>query len=199
MRLIGLAGPAGAGKDTVAEILRDHYGWAVVSFSDELYREVSAAFGVPVEQLKRRDTKEAPSALLAPRRCADPDARAMLKRLAGNAGRACSPRWVLQRWGTQCRRHYDPEYWVKCTERRMAELAAEGYPGVANTSVRFANELDHMDRYGGQVVHVVRPGYRPQSAYVSERPLPMRECDIVVSNDSDLEGLRHVVTSYLLR
>lgn len=36
MRIIGIAGPNGSGKDSVAQILRDDYGWFFVSSSTDL-------------------------------------------------------------------------------------------------------------------------------------------------------------------
>jgi hypothetical protein len=200
MRLIGLAGAAGAGKDSVALVLQRH-GWYVFSFSDELYRQIADAFQVGMDLLRDRRYKETPSALLAPRRCGNPEARALLAKLAGNKGRACSPRWVLQRWGTDYRRNlYGQDYWVRRADEAYHAATRSGrYRGAANTSVRFPNELEWVDSLGGEVVHVIRPGYAPQSGYVSESPLPYRTGDAIVSNDSDLQGLEHVVATYLLR
>lgn len=193
MRLIGLAGAAGAGKDTVAEILREHYGWAVFSFSDALYAEVAAGFGVHPDMLYARETKETPDGLLAPRRCADPDARAVLIQEAGNPAAACSPRWVLQRWGTEYRRAQYPAYWLRRAEERLDQLEHEGYPRAANTSVRFPNERRWIEARGGTVVHVRRPGYEPQSDYESEKPLPVLRHDIVLHNDGTIEQLREAI------
>lgn len=193
MRLIGLAGAAGAGKDTVAELLAERHGWAVFSFSDALYCEVARAFGVMTDALRDRETKEAPDGLLMPRRCADLDARAVLIQEAGSSVVPCSPRWVLQRWGTAYRRAQDPDYWLRRASERLAEFRAAGYPGAANTSVRFDNEVDWVRCRGGRIVHVRRPGYGPANGYESEQPLPVRPGDVVLSNDGTIEQLYEAI------
>ena len=67
--IIGLAGPAGCGKDTTADLLVTHCGFVKLAFSDPLYTEVSDAFGIEIAQLKQRDTKEHGMAALALRKC----------------------------------------------------------------------------------------------------------------------------------
>ena len=76
MILIGLAGHAGSGKDSVADYLVSRYGFVKSSFSDALYREVAAAFGLPDESLLRdRATKEVPTELLAAKKCSRSEER----------------------------------------------------------------------------------------------------------------------------
>jgi dephospho-CoA kinase len=49
MRLLGIAGTNGAGKDTVGEILTEKYGWLFVSVSDILRAELKRR-GLPIER-----------------------------------------------------------------------------------------------------------------------------------------------------
>jgi dephospho-CoA kinase len=57
--IIGLAGKAGTGKDTIADYLVRKYGFVKFAFSDALYQEVQDAFGLEDQDLLRnRDTKE---------------------------------------------------------------------------------------------------------------------------------------------
>lgn len=120
----GLAGDAGAGKDTVADYLVDAYGLMKMSFAAALYDEVSAAFGISVEELQDRSTKELPHPKLTARRCTDGDFQDVLYDAMGwdtgsgfgeqpNIDMEFSPRRILQLWGTEYRRNRDANYWVE--------------------------------------------------------------------------------------
>jgi len=50
MKIIGISGKAGAGKDTVAEVLVEH-GFVAVAFADEMKRICAELFGFSREQL----------------------------------------------------------------------------------------------------------------------------------------------------
>ena len=69
--IIGLTGPAGCGKDTVAQLLATHLGFAHLAFADALRVEVAHAYGIDHGMLTRRDTKEVPTGALAFDRCKD--------------------------------------------------------------------------------------------------------------------------------
>ena len=60
MKLIALCGAAGAGKDTVADMLPARK----LAFADALYREVAQAWGVEQHVLRCRETKEKPQSRL---------------------------------------------------------------------------------------------------------------------------------------
>lgn len=53
MKIIGLAGTNGSGKDTVAEFLRDEYGYFVVSATDMLEAELKK-LGWPIDRTHKR-------------------------------------------------------------------------------------------------------------------------------------------------
>lgn len=120
MQIIGLHGPARAGKDTIADYLVDRYDFIKFAFSDALYAEVAAAYALPDESLLRSDaTKDSQLERMSLNRCNEPEfkelARLLIVESAGfvfpnEVG--LSPRWVLQKWGTEFRRKQDPDYWV---------------------------------------------------------------------------------------
>jgi hypothetical protein len=131
MRLIGLAGNAGAGKDHVygvlAELLKP---WHVerVAFADGLKFDIEDALDV------------SPYALPAIRsKPYTPEIRAL-----------------LQWWGTELRREQDEDYWVKKGMEMVHEAAAYS-DLVVITDVRFANEADLIRANGGLVVEVYAP------------------------------------------
>ncbi len=224
MRLIGLAGPARVGKDTIADYLVEKYNFVKFSFSDALYSEVSRAFGVPVDALMRPDLKEEPTQWLSLRQCSD-DAfvdvmeRSMAFRMSKYATLADlerdrtafldaprSPRWVLQRWGTEYRRAQDPEYWIKRADAfvkayldAVAAGKIENPGGLVNTSVRFDNECSFVRSNNGEVWHVFRREAEDKhlGTYASELRLPIHDSDRVVYNNSTIDRLNTAVSLFV--
>lgn len=133
MQIIGLHGPARAGKDTIADYLVSRYGFVKFAFSDALYAEVAAAYALPDESLLRNDaTKDSQLERMSLGRCNDPDFKEMARQMIMDSAGfvfpnevGLSPRWVLQKWGTEFRREQDPEYWIK-----KADLWMEAYTGT---------------------------------------------------------------------
>jgi len=207
MMLIGLSGPAGVGKDTIADYLVETHSFTKFSFSDALYREVSEAFGIPVEELQRRDAKEVPHWRLTAYHCRDTEFEGLMLNAARDAGAEpleawyykFSPRWVLQRWGTDYRRAQDPDYWIKETALWVQAWLdvtrddGEYHGGLVNTSVRFPNERVFIEKLGGLVWHVRRRdtgATASQQDYVSERGLGILPDDRVIHNNGTAEQLR---------
>ena len=164
MFILGLAGPAGVGKDTVADYLVKAYGFVKFAFSDALYAEVQAAYGLPDQSLLRdRATKEVLTEQLCLRQCKDADFIACVLQIATETAWGeekiyidvpLSPRQVLQWWGTEYRRAQDPHYWLMKNEDWLRRVRAEHlYPEHApqhfvNTTVRFENEREWIHNGG---------------------------------------------------
>lgn len=169
-KVVGLVGLRGSGKDTAAQFLVD-LGWRRIAFADALYIEVAEAFGVTVEFLQRRETKETPQPELALVKCQDQmfvgrflaheDAKAF------EAGATLdpveqllkprSPREILQVWGTEYRREMcGDEYW-----RAKVRTLVKAHPEVnfVIPDVRFPDEgvLVETD-LGGELGRISRPG-----------------------------------------
>jgi hypothetical protein len=133
--IIALAGCAGVGKDTVAEIL----GWPVVRFADPLKEFCAQVFGWSDVQLN------GPSAL---REQPDP----AWKRPDGTC---LSPREALQKLGTEWGRACHPDVWARAGIRRAQAME----PGpVLITDCRFINEARAVRAAGGEVWLITRPG-----------------------------------------
>lgn len=216
MKFIGLAGPAGVGKDTIADYLVETYNYTKFSFSDALYDEVATAFGINKAALYERSTKEKATPALQYWHCADHTFRNLIFHLLVSEGvaypmesegvaypmdRWLSPRWVLQRWGTDYRRKEDPEYWTKRADlfveaylRNAAEYPEVQRGGLVNCSVRFPNEREWVQKHNGEVWHVVREDYamnmqESQRAYVSELGLSVEPEDKIIYNNGTIEQL----------
>lgn len=127
MKIIGLLGGAGAGKSTVAAYLRDSYGAKVYTLAKPLKQLVGLAFELTDDQLYgSQESKEA----------VDPRYNV-------------SPRWLLQRLGTQgIRTVFGEDVWVNLCLKNIRNDA----PRLAVIDdVRFENESAHIRMAQGVV------------------------------------------------
>lgn len=219
MKLIGLAAPMQCGKDTIADYLVANHGFLKFSFSDALYREVRQAFAATPDEVPSAngEVKERATDALALCWCDDQD---FVNRMVdlylgvepGNAEYVeflhapRSPRWLLQQWGTEYRRHQSPDYWIKQAEafvtvflERKRDGMLSEVAGLVNTSVRFANECAFIRRLNGEVWHIYRRVAEAKhlNTYVSEQRLPVEPGDKELYNNGSLEQL-HTGVSLLL-
>lgn len=167
MNLIGLCGPAGGGKDSVAMRLRDKHGFTVLAFADPLYAAVAAISGMSVSDLKNRRLKE--------------DVIPWMGK---------SPRQLLQLLGTEFGRGMiRDDVWIQRTMMRLDPSEA----GYAITDVRFDNEAEAICDRGGSIVEVVRPGsacLRDDTAcHSSEAGIRRDYIARTILNDGTLEDL----------
>lgn len=217
MLVLGLAGQAGCGKDTVADYLVRRYGFRKFAFSDALYAEVAEAYGLEDQSLLRdRATKEVPTERLALKHLYDlpevPNAFAEVAVRAMDAdhkargiglylypeGMPLSPRQVLQWWGTEFRRAQDPDYWLKQTTAWLNKQRNTLYPEHApqffvNTTVRFPNEQEWIHAHGGNVWHIRRDSAAPVNSHVSEQPLEVLEGERELWNNDTIDRLHYGV------
>jgi rhodanese-related sulfurtransferase len=181
--LIGLLGHAGSGKSTVAGMLED-LDFAVESFAKPLKDCVSATFGWDRTLLEGET----------------PEARAWRERVdpwwaerLGEPG--LTPRWALQRVGTEAMRaglHED--VWIASLQRRLK--GREG--SVVVSDVRMPNEAAAVRAAGGKLVRIVRPGAPcTVTAHVTESALDELAADVNLINDGTLEELREQLAGVL--
>lgn len=201
--IIGLTGPAGSGKDTVADILVTQAGFTKMAFADPLKSEVAQAFQIDLSFLTQRETKEQPMRCLALSRCLDEGFVARMivmftlrkERLDLDAPR--SPRQIMQWWGTDYRRHQQHNYWISITFHRIDYLLSQRLTHrIIITDVRFADEADLVRRrFAGQLWQIERPGLAPlPGGHVSEVSGSEFRPDVVLNN---CHGIRHLQTTVL--
>jgi hypothetical protein len=179
--LIALTGPAGAGKDSVADYLVQHAGFTKLAFAGPLRAEITEAFDLFDRQdiLNDRATKEQPHDALALRNC---QKFGFIGAIA-TATHACvdsawldaprSPRQILQWWGTEYRRRQNDHYWIMRMAARVGHHRGDGRERLVVTDCRFANELKWVHDTGGRLWRVDRPGLAlVEGTHASAQGLP---------------------------
>ena len=171
--LIGLCGAAGAGKNSVAELLTDSDGctFMQMAFADPLYQCVSTITGLPVAKLKDRVVKEAVLPWLGK-----------------------SPRQMLQSLGTEWGRGMvHDEIWIRIAMEQASQRLTVGR-SVVITDVRFDNEAQAIIDAGGEVWKVTRPGWRcladEAAAHQSEAGVSDHLITRTIYNSGSLDDLR---------
>lgn len=164
--LIGIMGNAGAGKDTIADLLVTWRGFTKLSFADPMKRFCQEIFDFSHEQLwGPKEAKETP----------DP-------RWDG-----LTPRKALQLLGTEWGRQMHPDVWVRYAIRTAKDLGRN----AVLADCRFRNEFDAIKAAGGRMARVYRPGYDGDThrSETEQRDISDGEFDYVIHNNGSLTDL----------
>lgn len=155
--VVGLHGPKGSGKTTVARHLERYHGFKRIAFADPVKDFAYNIAPTPVKW------------------AVDLAGWDRLKRFGPF-------RRYLQRVGTEGgRRIIDRDVWVMVLERRARAVLADGVPVVVD-DVRFENEAELIHELGGVVLHIDRASAR-RDDHESERPLDYAYRDATVGNN----------------
>lgn len=186
--LIGLAGLARSGKDTVGAHLVTNHGYTRVAFGDGV-RQAALALD-PIINIQTSDTDPVPVTLRLSQLVDD---------LGWEGAKSYSEvRRTLQRIGTEAG-------WMMHGRNLWVDLAASRIDGpTVITDVRFAHEVAWLDSVGGALWRIERPGNElslsgQTAAHASEAGDLGREPDAVIVNDGTLEDLAARVDTELSR
>lgn len=177
-RLIGIAGKAGSGKNTVAMFAIEQSRYTLpIALADPIYSMADVllvSFGIDPEWGDRKWKEEVHPLL------------------------SVSPRRILQTLGTEWGRQLiAPDLWISLAKGRIARLMSSGF-GVIVTDVRFENEADMIRAEGGCIWHVDREV--PQvEGHVSEDGIVFKSGDTLIDNFGTLEELKIEVCRGLKR
>lgn len=174
MKLIGIAGTAGSGKDTAAKFLN---GYKRLAFADELKYKCMNLFGLTYDEvfinkdvkLNRKPFKE-----------------------------DITPRKILQYFGTDVIRNgltsileNSDNFWINIIENKIEKDGS-----YVITDVRFKNEVDFIKKNGGIVVLIKRPGFENNNSHISENGI--ENYDVLIENNGTLEELKEKIEKLLL-
>lgn len=207
MKVIGLTGYAGVGKDTVADLIQEMVpdydrggGVDIVAFADALREEVCCSFDVPIEMLTWSSTKHLPCSWLSADRCKNEEFLAWLREASpmyyDELSVGMSPRRLLQLWGTEYRRAQDANWWTS----QVAEAAGRardlyGCAYFVIPDVRFPDEAALVRKLGGAIIRITRPGVGPANSHVSEHH--EIEYDGTIDNNGTIEQLAEAIDGCL--
>ena len=168
--LIGIAGRARSGKDTVANFIVAAIGGYRYSFADPI-RATLAPLGVDMSDPYWQARKEEPIPALG-----------------------VSPRRMMQTLGTEWGRQLiNPDLWLIMAHQRLLQSG----PGMVISDVRFDNEAAWIRKHGGRIIHVIRPDTKAVEAHASEDGIEMQDTDARLFNSGTLEELQLSVRELL--
>jgi dephospho-CoA kinase len=139
--IIGICGFQSAGKDTIANLLINEYGFKKLSFASALKDIISIMFGWPRDKLEGltkedREWRESIDTWWAD--------KLQMPQL--------TPRYVLQYIATDLfRNHFHPEIWITIVEKQLNQ-----FDNIVITDCRFENEINLLIKYGAKIIKVYR-------------------------------------------
>jgi len=168
--LIGIAGRARSGKDTVANFIIAAIGGYRYSFADPI-RAMLVPLGVDMN---------------------DPYWQARKEDVIPALG--VSPRRMMQTLGTEWGRQLiNPDLWIIMAHQRLLQNG----PGMVIPDVRFENEAAWIRKHGGWIIHVIRPEAKAVEAHASEDGIEILDADAQLFNSGTLEELQLSVRELL--
>jgi len=165
--IIGLSGYARSGKDEVAKILVEDYGYKRIAFADNIRK-----------------------LLLEVNPQVNGDRLQHLVNTYGWDVAKSQPevRHLLQSIGLGARNIFGDSFWIGQVFYAMDDTA-----NYVITDVRFLNEAQTIKNYEGQMWRIKRPGVEPVNNHVSENELDGYPVDKILKNEGTLEDLRAMV------
>jgi hypothetical protein len=168
--IIGLTGYAQSGKDTVANILVENYGFKRVAFAD------------PIRKL----LYEANPAV----KDGDYRLQGVVDGYGWDVAKTAFPevRRLLQDLGVGARKVFGENFWV---DRSLSSIFE--HENAVITDVRFINEAEMVKHQDGQIWRIKRIGVAAVNEHVSEQEMDGYKVDQIFANNGSIEDLELMV------
>lgn len=176
IQLIGLTGLAGAGKDTVRQILENQHGFIGLGFADpirNMLRTLLSDNGISEAWMDDRELKEHPIPTLGK----------SYRELAQTLG---------TEWGRVVLGH---DFWLRIAAAYMLDVSGTTFGPLRFVigDVRFQNEADWVRQRGGVIWHISRPGLSGVRDHISEQGAATIKPDRTLVNDGSIDDLAVLV------
>jgi len=166
--IIGLTGYSRSGKDTVAKILVEQYGYKRVAFADKI-RELLLEIN-PIMYNGGR-------------------LRVLVDSFGWDVAKAQPEvRRLLQDLGLGARKLFRDDFWIK-----QALAPTLTHQNIVVTDVRFTNEADMIQYLDGQIWRIKRLNVAAVNDHVSESQMDDYKVDQIFVNNGTLEDLEHLI------
>lgn len=195
VKIIGLYGNAGSGKDTVANMIVKHsqyHDYENRKFAYKLKQIASILTGIPQERFEDPEYK----------------ANGYLPAAWNIDDEGYPVRKFLQRLGTEAIREslhtkaWEIALWSDYKPYAVDSDGDDVYPDWVISDMRFPNEYESVRVRDGLKIHIGRPGYKPANNHKSDGSLDNHGFDIYINNDGTLTQLEskvlHIIEKYEL-
>jgi len=163
--IIGVIGKKHHGKSEVGKYLGETKNYIRMAFADKVKYTVQDIYGLSIEQLWLSDKEVI-------------DKRYNL-----------TPRFIMQRFGTEVARQIHPDTWVLALAREVENIDKN----IVIDDCRFKNEADWIHSEGGVIIRIVRPSIIEEDNHQSETEMTHIGQDYVISNTKDLSYIHNQV------
>ena len=136
-RIVGLSGPAQAGKTTTALYLAEKHNFQRTAFANLLRRTAIVMYPWLDWMLRQSEYDK--------------------RKEIVDSKLGITPRKVLQLLGTEVGRNIWPDTWVDGVRREIEAAQDENFDGLAIEDVRFPNEVEMVRELDGQLWSIRRP------------------------------------------
>ena len=163
--LVGITGPAGSGKSTIANVFHEQLGYRVLAFAHPLKQALIKMTGLDRKWFYDIKYKE--------------------REIPGLPG--ITPRIMMQKFGTEyAREMINYDFWIWRMSHSVSKYSHEP---IVIEDVRFHNEAHFIRDNGGLVIHIDRQFESPteENDHVSEQDIPCLIGDRVISGNCSIE------------
>lgn len=162
-----------SGKDTVANMLLESYGYSKVGISYRLKKFAVESLGLTWEDAETESGKARYNSLFQ-----------------------CTNRELLQKIGHGFRKSFGEDIWLRMLKERLSQAGNLVIPDL-----RYRNEFDFIHSLGGKCVRIDRKT-AVRNTHISENQLALvgeKEWDYVIDNNHDLNHLHLEVEAMMER
>jgi len=179
--IVCVCGQKRSGKDTVANILHEHFGYENKKISETLKELLRILFSFTADQLEN-ESKEV---------------------VDTNWG--ITPRQAMQFIGTEVMQYKIQEllpnigkkFWIHSFIQKHLGSMSREFPPIVISDLRFMHEYEELVQYGALVIRVTRKNNTMCDAHVSEQEFLSIPADVIIENNESLAILEQKVIDFI--